>query len=128
MKGLESVSYGNNDHQDTLLAVPETPSLLPPSLSFLSYLLIHMSNIKIYIMSCVCLAGRCLSVLLGKRTFSTDSYTCCNTEKEVTDQTFYLIQSQCTDTGSTSLSTDPVMPGAQQVSQFVSHWYDSSEN
>ena len=32
----------------------------------------------------------------------------CNTEKEVADQTFYLTQSQYTDTGPTSPSTDPI--------------------
>ena len=41
----------------------------------------------------------------------TDSFTCCHTEIEVADPTFYLTQSQCTDTGQTSPSTDPVMPG-----------------
>ena len=37
---------------------------------------------------------------------------CCNTEIEVADQTFYLTQSQYTDTGPTSLSADPVSPCA----------------
>ena len=41
-----------------------------------------------------------------------------NTEIEVADQTFYLIQSQYTDTGPTCPSTDPIMPGAWQGS----HW------
>ena len=48
----------------------------------------------------------------------TDNFTCCHTEIEVADQTFYLAQSQYTDTGPTSLSTDPVTPGAWQGS----HW------
>ena len=39
-------------------------------------------------------------------------FTCCHTEVEVADQTFYLTQSQYTDTGPTSPSTDPIMPGA----------------
>ena len=38
--------------------------------------------------------------------------TCCQTETEVADQTFYPTQSQYTDTGATSLSTDPITPGA----------------
>ena len=48
----------------------------------------------------------------------TDNFTCCHTETEVADQTFYLTQSQYTDTGQTSPSADPIMPGAWQGS----HW------
>ena len=47
-----------------------------------------------------------------------DNLTCCHTEIEVADQTFYLTQSQYTDTGSTSPSADPITPGAWQGS----HW------
>ena len=43
-----------------------------------------------------------------------DNFTCCHTEVEVADQTFYLTQSQYTDTGPTSPSADPIMPGAWQ--------------
>ena len=46
----------------------------------------------------------------------TDNFTCCHTEIEVEDQTFYLIQSQYTDTRPTSPSADPIMPGAWQGS------------
>ena len=51
---------------------------------------------------------------------------------EVTAQFFYLAQSQYTDTRPTSLSTDPIRPGAWLGSQrstctnFLSHWYDSA--
>ena len=45
-------------------------------------------------------------------------FTCCHTEIEVADQTFHLTQSQYTDTGPTSPSTDPITPGAWQGS----HW------
>ena len=48
----------------------------------------------------------------------TDNFTCCHTEREVADHTFYLTQSQYTDTGPTSPSTDPIMPGVWQGS----HW------
>ena len=41
-----------------------------------------------------------------------DNYTCCHTEIAVADQTFHLTQSQYTDTGPTSPSTDPITPGA----------------
>ena len=43
-----------------------------------------------------------------------DNFMCCPTEIEVADQTFHLTQSQYTDTGPTSPSTDPIMPGAWQ--------------
>ena len=47
-----------------------------------------------------------------------DNFTYCHTEIEVADQTFYLTQSQYTDIGPTSPSTDPIMPGAWQGG----HW------
>ena len=45
-----------------------------------------------------------------------DNFTCCHTEIEVAGQTFYLTQSQYTDTGPTSPSADPITPGAWQSS------------
>ena len=47
-----------------------------------------------------------------------DKFTCCHTDIEVADPTFHLTQSQCTDPGPTSPSTDPITPGAWQGS----HW------
>ena len=47
-----------------------------------------------------------------------DNLTCCHTEIEVADPTFYLTQSQYTDTGPTSPRADPITPGAWQDS----HW------
>ena len=41
-------------------------------------------------------------------------FTCCHTEIEVADPTFYLTQSQYTDTGPTSPSAGPITPGAWQ--------------
>ena len=70
----------------------------------------------------VCLFVGCLtsqqqaSVSLGR--ICSDNFTCCHTEIDVTDQTFYLTQSQYTDTGPTSPSADPITPGAWQGS----HW------
>ena len=59
-----------------------------------------------------------------------DNFTCGHTEIQVADQTFYLTQSQYTDTGPTSPSTDPITPGAWQgnhwSAHFLSHWYDST--
>ena len=44
-----------------------------------------------------------------------DNFTCCHTEIEVADQTFYLTQSQYTDTGPTSPSADPITPAPGRV-------------
>ena len=70
----------------------------------------------------VCLLVGCLtsqqhaSVSQGR--VCSDNFTCCHTEVEVADQTFHLTQSQNTDTGPTSTSTDPITPAAWQGS----HW------
>ena len=59
-----------------------------------------------------------------------DNFTCCHTEMEVADQTSHLTQSQYTDTGPTSPSTDPYnarrLAGYPLECQFLSHWYDST--
>ena len=70
----------------------------------------------------VCLFVGCLmpqqqaSVSQGR--ICEDNFACCHTEIDVADQTFYLTQSQYTDTGPTSPSADPITPGAWQGS----HW------
>ena len=51
-----------------------------------------------------------------------DNCTCCHTEIEIADQTFYLTQSQYTDTGPTSPSADPITPGAWQGSQWSANF------
>ena len=51
-----------------------------------------------------------------------DNFTCCHTETEVTDPTFYLTQSQYTDTGPTSPSGDPIMPGTRQDSLWSANF------
>ena len=48
----------------------------------------------------------------------TDKFTCCHTEIEVANQAFYLTLSQYTDTGPTSPSADPIMPGDWQGSHL----------
>ena len=57
--------------------------------------------------------GECIS-----GTICSDNFTCCHTEIEVADQTFYLTHSQYTDTGPTSPSADPITPGAWQGSPW----------
>ena len=51
-----------------------------------------------------------------------DSFTCCHTEIEVADQTLHLTQSQYTDTGPTSGSTNPITPGAWQSSYWSTNF------
>ena len=74
------------------------------------------------ILGTVCLLVGCLtsqqhaSVSQG-RTCEVN-FTCCHIEIKFADQTFHLTQSQYTDTGPTSPSTDPITPGAWQGS----HW------
>ena len=81
----------------------------------------------------VCLFVGCLtsqqqaSVSQGR--ICSDNFTCCHTEIEVADPTFYLTQSQYTDIGPTSPSTDPITPGSWQGSHWSAifcHWYDST--
>ena len=43
-----------------------------------------------------------------------DNFTCCHTEMEVADPTFHLTQSQYTDTGPNSPSTDSITSGVWQ--------------
>ena len=62
-------------------------------------------------------------VYLRDGSAQTVNFTCCHTEIEVVDQTFYLTQSQHTGTGPTSPSTDPTTPSAWQGS----HWSASFE-
>ena len=47
-----------------------------------------------------------------------DNFTCCHTEIEVAEQTFYLTQSKYTGTGPTSPRIDPITSGTWQGS----HW------
>ena len=52
-----------------------------------------------------------------------DNFTCCHTEIEVADQTFYLTQSQYTDTRPTSPSAYPITPGAWQSSHWSANFW-----
>ena len=57
-----------------------------------------------------CLTSQ-LQASVSQGRICSDNFTCCHTEIEVADQTFYLTQSQYTDTGPTSPSADPITPG-----------------
>ena len=50
-------------------------------------------------------------LVLSQGQICLDNFKYCHTEIEVADQTFYLTQSQYTDTGPTSPSADPITPG-----------------
>ena len=81
-------------------------------------------NVSLYV---ACLTSQQhASVSQGR--ICSDNLTCCHTEMEVADQTFYLTQSQYTNTRPTSPSPDPLTPGAWQGSHwsanFLSNWYD----
>ena len=71
----------------------------------------------------VCLLAGCLTsrqhASASQGRICSDNYTCCHTEREVADQTFYLILSQYTDTVPTSPSADPITPGAVSVATGV---------
>ena len=70
----------------------------------------------------VCLFFGCLTsqqqANVSQGRICSDNLTCCHTEIEVADQTFYLTQSQYTDTGPTTPNADPTTPDAWQDS----HW------
>ena len=70
----------------------------------------------------VCLLVGCLTsqqqASISQGRICSDNFTCCHTEIQVRDQTFYLTQSQYTNTGPTSPRADPITPGAWQGS----HW------
>ena len=89
-----------------------------------------MSNVKVFATKdSFCLLVGCLtsqqqaSVSQGR--ICSDNFMCCYTEIEVADQTFYLTQSQYTDTGPTSPSADPITPGAWQGSHWSANFFKS---
>ena len=90
-----------------------------------SYVLLF--SLQILLLSSVTLTPVCLFVgcltsqqhaSVSQVRICSDNFTCCHTEIEVADPTFHLTQSQYTDTGPTSPSADPRMPGAWQGN----HW------
>ena len=62
--------------------------------------------------TCLCISG----------TYLQDNFTWCHTEKEVTDQMFYLTQSHYNDNGPTSHSADSIMPGGWQGSHLSANF------
>ena len=78
----------------------------------------------------VCLFVGCLTsqqqASVSQGWICTDNFTCCHTETEVADQTFYLTQSQYTDTGLTSPSADTITPGTWQGSHWSAKFWVTS--
>ena len=72
-----------------------------------------------------CLTSQQHATCVSQGRICSDSVTCCHTETEVADPTFHLTQSQYTDTGPTSPSADPIVPGAWQGSHWSANFYDS---
>ena len=78
--------------------------------------------VNVCVSVCVLLFVGCLtsqqqaSVSQGR--ICSDNFMGCHTDTEVADPTFYLTQSQYTDTWPTSPSADPIMPGAWQGSNW----------
>ena len=64
-----------------------------------------------------CLSSQQPAKCISGTDFFSENSTCCRTETEAADQTFYLTQSQYTDTGPTSSSADPVTPGVWRGSR-----------
>ena len=99
----------NNAHKGSSNSITNTSSVLP------AQAVTHLRRWVCLFVGCLT-SQRHASVSQGR--ICSDNVTCCHTETEVADQTFYLTQSQCTDTGPTSPSADPITPGAWQGS----HW------
>ena len=103
-------------------ALLDTPAYRPCQLSPVSV----MTDIPIRpCPALVCFLGPGVAPLTSQQHASvsqgricSDNFSCCRTEIEVSDPTFYLTQSQYTDTGPASPCTDPITPGAWQGS----HW------
>ena len=74
----------------------------------------------------VCLLVACLTsqqhASVSRGRVCSDKFTSCHTEIEVADQTFHLTQSRYAETGPTSPSADPIMPGAWQGSYWSANF------
>ena len=93
------------------------------SLFFFFFFFWYLSVSSVYCFSIsVCLLVACLTFQqhagVAQGRICSDNCTCCHTEIEDADQTFYHAQSQYTDTVPTSPSDDPLTPVAWQGS----HW------
>ena len=92
------------------------------------------THIKSYLWltkKCMAVSASCLLVCLMSQQHAhvsqgrmcSDSCTCCHTEVEVADQTFYLTQSQYIDTGPTNPSANLTTPGAWQGNHWNTNFY-----
>ena len=91
------------------------PPFYRPSLVWTDFITAHWRRERILLVGGLT-SQQQASVSQGR--ICSDNLTCCHTEIEVANQTFYLTQAQYTDTGPTSPSADPITLGAWQGS----HW------
>ena len=84
------------------------------------YLVVHMGPGVEMFVGCLT-SQQQASVCQGR--ICSDNLTCCHIEAEAADRTFYLTQSQYTDTGPTSPSTDPITPGVWQGSHWSANFW-----
>ena len=135
-------SFSKNDYENVVIgafgnAELEEPEVSCSSTVTLNFLQLHQSVESVTVISrntsCVAVTTRfvCLFVVclmsqqqasVSQGQMCSDNFTCCHTEIEVADQTFYLTQSQYTDTGPTSPSADPISPGTWQGSHWSAHF------
>ena len=101
-------------------AIPAPEFLFESGYNFSVPLDANVSVEVVVVLFVGCLTSQQASVSQGR--ICTDNFRCCHTETEVADQTFYLTQSQYTDTGPTSPSADPITPGAWQGSQWSANF------
>ena len=80
-----------------------------------------MQSASVPILTLVCLFIG--SLTSQQHTRVSQGRICCHTEIEIADPTFHLTNSQYTDTGPTSPSTDPITPGAWQGSHRSANFY-----
>ena len=83
-----------------------------------NHIILHTGRERLFV-GCL-MSQQHVSVSRGQ--ICSDNCTCCHTEIEVADQTFYLTQSQYTDTRPISHNADPIMPGAWQGSRWITNF------
>ena len=84
---------------------------------------LHCRTYHLGLFVCCLTSQQHASVSQGR--ICSDNFTGCHTEIEAADQTFYLTQSQYTDTGPTSPNVDPITPGAWQSSHWSANFFKS---
>ena len=112
----------SSSHTASAAASSQTTSMAAAQSNRKAALQVGTASASSCVDNVVCLLVGCLTSQqhagVSQGWICSDNCRCCHTEIEVAGQTFYLTQSQYTDTGTTSPSPDPITPGAWQSS----HW------